>query len=538
MEKQKRALCVVLFLFLFCLSQAFSASCGDVNANGVIDIVDALLVAQSYVGLNPSNFDVALADVNADSVVDIVDALRIAQFYVGLVSELSCSAGVTPAPSGSVSIACGSTAAVGSFQADQYYSGGSTYNNTNTVDVSVIGSNPPPAALFNNERYGAMSYTIPGFTAGGTYAVTLYFAETLLASSGSRLFNVFINGSAVLTNFDILSNAGGQNKAVAMAFTTAADGNGQVIIQFSAVTENPKINGIDIRPGTAPTPGPTAVPTATPATNSSAGCGKVPVFTSGSRTIVSSGSSREYTIDIPSGYNPNNPYRLIFCFHWIGATDASVVNGQVTNGGAVWAYYGLKNQANLAGQPAIFIAPTGLNGSWGQVDHQLFDDLLSFAEEQLCIDKSRVFATGFSFGAMMTYSLSLNHQSQLRAVTCLAPANYNIYLPTNLHLPIAYMSTTGMSDGTCPWDSGGRGGKYCAIGHAQDNGCVIPASIPTNTTAKSHLCYDFTGCQTGYPVKVCTFDGGHIAAHADGTTSDNGATTWMPVVTWQFFSQF
>ncbi len=155
--------------------------------------------------------------------------------------------GPTAVP-GTISIACGSSSAVGSFQADQYYSGGSTYNNTNTIDVSGITSNPPPAALFNNERYGAMSYTIPGFTSGGSYEVTLYFAETYLTSSGSRLFSVSINGTTALSDFDIYASAGGQNKAVAKSFTTTANGSGQIVIQFTAGTENPKVNGIGIVP--------------------------------------------------------------------------------------------------------------------------------------------------------------------------------------------------------------------------------------------------------------------------------------------------
>jgi poly(3-hydroxybutyrate) depolymerase len=273
----------------------------------------------------------------------------------------------------------------------------------------------------------------------------------------------------------------------------------------------------------------------------SAGCGKaLGTLKSGSHTITSSNTQREYTIDIPANYNPENAYRLIFAWHWINATDDAVVNGQVSNGGAVWAYYGLKNQANMAGQPAIFIAPQSRNGRWDQQDHVLFDDLLTLAKNELCIDSSRVFATGFSFGAMQTYSLSLNHQRQLRAVSALAPANYNIYLPTDTNEPIAYMSATGMSDGTCPWDGGnGRGAKYAAIGHAEDNGCMVPAYVPTTMSgSRSHVCYDFVGCRTGYPVKACTFDGGHIAAHADGGTGDNGTTTWMPRVTWEFFSQF
>lgn len=59
---------------------------GDVNNDGAIDIVDALLVAQYYVELNPGNFDQSRADTNCDGSVDIVDALLIAQYYVGLIS--------------------------------------------------------------------------------------------------------------------------------------------------------------------------------------------------------------------------------------------------------------------------------------------------------------------------------------------------------------------------------------------------------------------------------------------------------------------
>jgi alpha-galactosidase len=63
---------------------------GDVNSNGAIDIVDALLVAQYYVGLNPANFNSAAADVNCSGAIDIVDALLVAQRYVGLITSFPC----------------------------------------------------------------------------------------------------------------------------------------------------------------------------------------------------------------------------------------------------------------------------------------------------------------------------------------------------------------------------------------------------------------------------------------------------------------
>lgn len=60
---------------------------GDVNSDGTIDIVDALLIAQYYVGFNPENFNAVAADVNCDNVLDIVDSLLIAQYYVSLINS-------------------------------------------------------------------------------------------------------------------------------------------------------------------------------------------------------------------------------------------------------------------------------------------------------------------------------------------------------------------------------------------------------------------------------------------------------------------
>jgi len=60
---------------------------GDTNGNGSIDIIDALQVAQYYVGLDPDNFDISAADTDCNGTVNIIDALLIAQYYVGLIDE-------------------------------------------------------------------------------------------------------------------------------------------------------------------------------------------------------------------------------------------------------------------------------------------------------------------------------------------------------------------------------------------------------------------------------------------------------------------
>jgi hypothetical protein len=78
------ALAGVIFMLISPLAHA---ALGDVNNDSSVNIVDALLDAQYYVGLNPANFNAANADVNASGSVDIVDALLIAQYYVGLITK-------------------------------------------------------------------------------------------------------------------------------------------------------------------------------------------------------------------------------------------------------------------------------------------------------------------------------------------------------------------------------------------------------------------------------------------------------------------
>ncbi|HEX5098203.1 MAG TPA: hypothetical protein VFV94_01830 [Polyangiaceae bacterium] len=257
----------------------------------------------------------------------------------------------------------------------------------------------------------------------------------------------------------------------------------------------------------------------------SAGCGKSTTVTSGKKTIRSTNQDRTYIIDLPASYDMNKPYRLFYTSHWIGSTSEAVRDQD---------YYFLKPLANADNEPAIFVAPQSDGSTWQEKDHALFDDILAYVKENLCIDTTRVFATGFSFGGMITYSLSVNHQKDIRAAVGIAPANYNIYVPPKNHQPIAWMQTTGMSDTTCPWVNGSsttQGSKFIAIEHDTDNGCMVPASIPTWQQG-NHVCYDFEGCGASFPTKVCTFNGGHT------NIANENNKNWIPEESWKFFKQF
>ncbi len=135
------------------------------------------------------------------------------------------------------------------WQADTGYNTGTGSTNT----MTTAGTSDP--TLYRSNRYNAMTTPlIYSFAvANGGYRVNLLFAENApgLQVAGARVFNVKLNGIAVLQNFDIYA-AVGANTAVMESFNTTVTG-GKIAIEFDQLVQNPKINAIEILPlGTEP----------------------------------------------------------------------------------------------------------------------------------------------------------------------------------------------------------------------------------------------------------------------------------------------
>jgi O-glycosyl hydrolase len=156
----------------------------------------------------------------------------------------TASVTVTPVSTIVYQINCGGSAS-SPYTADQYYSGGTARTVTNTITTTGV-INPAPQAVYKAERYGAVTYTLPSLTIGASYLVRLHFAELYWTATGKRKFNVAINGTTVLSNYDIYSATGAQYKAVVKEFTVAANSSGQIVIKLSNVTDNATIEGIQI----------------------------------------------------------------------------------------------------------------------------------------------------------------------------------------------------------------------------------------------------------------------------------------------------
>ncbi len=138
-------------------------------------------------------------------------------------------------------------AASGSYVADTNFDTGNQFSDTSTSINTANDPNPAPQSVYQTCRWNtSFTYTIPGLTAGASYTVRLHWAELTWQAAGQRKFNVAVNGSTVLSAFDVFA-AGGYKSAVARSFTTTANSSGQIVIAFSqGGADNPFISGIEI----------------------------------------------------------------------------------------------------------------------------------------------------------------------------------------------------------------------------------------------------------------------------------------------------
>ncbi len=263
---------------------------------------------------------------------------------------------------------------------------------------------------------------------------------------------------------------------------------------------------------------------------SSPGCGKTPTMANGAGKI----GSRNFMLRIPTGYDNKHPYPLVFAFHWQGGTMGDVDGGG--SSGYTWSYYGLREKAdNSTDHKMIFVAPDG-NGGWpnsGGADLKFVDDLYKQITEDLCVDTTRVFSMGFSYGGGMTYEIACARAKTFRAAAVYAGAQLSGC--DGGKDPIAYIGFHSVSDPKCGY-SGGEGLRNTFV---TNNGCT--AQTPPKPSGATHICTKYTGCKAGYPVEWCAFDGaGHSPAPVDGQNNDSGGgdKTWTKAEAWNFFTQF
>ena len=235
----------------------------------------------------------------------------------------------------------------------------------------------------------------------------------------------------------------------------------------------------------------------------SAGCGRGArgSDTFDNRTLRVGDRDRTYHVRVPSSYDPQRAYPLVFRWHGRG--------GNGLSGGL--------DIERAAGSAAIVVAADGIDNSWSYGttanDLQLFDGMLGALSEQYCIDLARVFAYGFSAGGGMTNLLGCERADKLRATAAIA--SFDRADARCDGAPLAAWFRHDRTDSASPI-SGGRSARDRVARRA---GC-------SRDTTMVNGCMQYVGCRPGYPVVWCETNGlGHDIA------GDSA-----PASVWQFFS--
>ena len=254
----------------------------------------------------------------------------------------------------------------------------------------------------------------------------------------------------------------------------------------------------------------------------STGCGRPAGLASGRASIDVNGTMREYILLVPSNYDSTRPYRLIFGWHQLAGSAESIANR---------GYYGVRDPS--AGQ-AILVAPEGLivndrnDRGWantGGQDVAFYRAMVERFSSELCIDRTRIFSTGFSYGAMFSFTLACTADSMTRAIAPQAGSAFGGC--GNSTQRVAVLGFVGTSDSLL------SGHRQAVNTFGTRNGCSgdpieMSMSWCDGLSANNQpcVCVEHQNCAPGYPVVSCEYQAGHTFAPNSGQTI------------WDFFSQF
>lgn len=403
------------------------------------------------------------------------------------------------------------------YQADRFYRGGTP----NETASDILQTNED--ALYQTERYGATTYQIP--VTNANYSVRLHFVEMFQNAGNARSFSVLVEGEPVIESVDLFERVGANTPyEVNVPLVMVADEN--LTIELITEIDNATISGFAIYSSDGgqfveppqPEPGEAI---------RSAGCGTNKTIQNGRININVDGTNRSYILRVPDNYDNQNPYRLIMAYHWLNGNANQVAQGGM-GGSTEDPFYGLWD---LADNTTIFVAPEGIDAGWansGGRDIRLTDEILSDLTDDLCIDEARIFATGFSYGAGMSNALACARGDVFRAVALYAGAQLSGCEGGTT--PIAYFGAHGRSDSVLNISQG----RSLRDRYARNNGCTAMDPPEPSVGSGTHICTSFQGCDEGYPVRWCAFDGDH-----NPTQKDRGQSkSWVPGEAWEFISQF
>lgn len=232
------------------------------------------------------------------------------------------------------------------------------------------------------------------------------------------------------------------------------------------------LTACEVPPGWTPPPPPPPVP--------SVGCGTSATgqVLEEQRTLDVAGTERWYLLSTPSAHDGVTPVPLVLDFH--GLYEGALIHTKMSE------YSGIAEEEGFA---VAFPNGTGDPVRWNvsvadtNPDLAFVDALLDQLEVDLCIDTSRIYATGLSNGAMFTSVLACTRADRFAAVAPIA----GLFDPAGCapSRPVPMMAVHGTLDPILLFNGG--------IGSIPGSGLPPPTIPPT----------DLDG--PGYPATAATW---------------------------------
>ena len=226
------------------------------------------------------------------------------------------------------------------------------------------------------------------------------------------------------------------------------------------------------------------------------------------RSIDVDGVERRYILDVPDALKPGEPAALLFDFHGVGHS-----------GAGVWQVSGFRDLAPR--ERFITVYPDGLPVEFSRGDRKFGGPgweirvlapnrdvdftiaLLDRLEGEYCIDRARVFSTGFSNGGYFSHVLACTHADRFAAV---APVSGGwLPWPCKPARPIPVLIHHGRQDDVI----GVTEAREAFAAWVEIDGCATPVPPAGEPGAQGIACRVSSDCRGGVGVEYCEGDFAH-----------------------------
>jgi polyhydroxybutyrate depolymerase len=171
-----------------------------------------------------------------------------------------------------------------------------------------------------------------------------------------------------------------------------------------------------------------------------------------SQLLTHNGLNREYKVYVPDSYDGSSSMPVVFNFHgYSGSIDDHMIEADLRAVADSDTFLLVYPQGScLDGASHWNPCPIGGDNKSNADDLGFFEALLNQVRVDYSIDLERVYAIGFSNGAMLSYGLA-NYKSELVAgVASVSGTMVDCYGPTSHPMPVLHIH--GTSDAVLPYN--------------------------------------------------------------------------------------